>query len=128
MAATGAGHDFVLPGEKAPETKTFGSHAHCCCNDRECEGVEISVIMFTSSFTVTVGPSVTEALSKSPNLASCNPLYVRSLKDQFTQMAKNHILGTFNLGGNYSHIIQSDKEHCFVTAPTACTALSDRKC
>lgn len=33
------GHDFVLPGEKAPERKTVGSHAHCCCNDRECEGV-----------------------------------------------------------------------------------------
>ncbi len=34
------GHEFVLPGEKAPERKTFGSHAHYCCfNDRECEGV-----------------------------------------------------------------------------------------
>lgn len=38
MAVVVAAHDFVLPGAKATESKTFGSHAHCFDNDGECEG------------------------------------------------------------------------------------------
>lgn len=53
----------ALPGETAAaaatERKTAGSHARCCCcsHGENVRGWEASVIAFTSSFTVSVGPS-----------------------------------------------------------------------
>lgn len=89
MAAIGAGHDLVHPGEK--ERKTFGSHAHCCCNDRECEGVgnishHVYIKLYCNRGTICDWVS-----NQIPHFSLINPQFLTLLKDLFTQIAKQNV-------------------------------------
>lgn len=66
-------------------------------------GWEISVIVFTSSWTVAVGPSATRFHTKSPTLASSNAQAFTLSKDWFThtvssvQSISNEVCGLLKL-------------------------------
>ena len=86
MAAIGAGHDSVHPGEK--ERKTFGSHAHCCCNDRECEGVgNISHCVYIKLY-CNRGTICDWLSDQIHHFSLINPQFLTLLKDLFTQIMK----------------------------------------